>query len=127
MSMWKDLDLQEKLLNVLEVDSHAENHHFGRPFLTPYQIAIRFKELYPEDFSTIGKPVGGKGNGQQDSLAQYLSLQLSKNIKSGEISNIEGRFLSHIYLSNLEYTLENEKLTSSSEQSYDLSMFRLKK
>lgn len=127
MSIWKDLDLGEKLSNVLDVESHAENHHFGRPFLTPYQIAIRFKELYPEDFSIIDKPVGGKGIGQQDSLAQYLSLQLSKNIKAEKITNIEGRFLSHMYLSNLEYTSENEKLTSSSEQSYDLSMFRLKK
>ena len=123
-STWDELQLEDKIFQILSVESHNPDHHFGRPFLTPYQIAISFKNLFPEDFVRIGKPVGGKGTVQQDSLSQYFALELSRRISNNSISNIEGRFLHRKNLSTLQYNDEGEIIESSSMQSYDLSMFR---
>ena len=125
MSQWDDLDMDTKISQILAVQSHEPTHHFGRPFLTPYQIAIAFQEQYPADFQTIGKPLGGRGTGQQDSLAQYIALQLSRRIRESRITNIEGRFLYRGNLESLRYEHNGQTIESSSMQSYDLSMFRL--
>ena len=125
MSQWNQLNMDSKINQILNVQSHNPSHHFGRPFLTPYQIAIKFQRQFPQDFQTIGKPIGGKGTGQQDSLAQYISLELSRRIKSGDIRNIEGRFLHRANLDSLKYKVNNQIIESSTEQAYDLSMFRL--
>lgn len=70
MSQWDTLQMDAKISQILAVQSHDPDHHFGRPFLTSYQIAIAFHDRYPQDFQTIGKPIGGKGTGQQDSLEE---------------------------------------------------------
>lgn len=123
MSHWDDLGMDTKIAHVLDVESHAPAHHFGRPFMTPYQIAKRFAEFYPQDVQTLDKPIGGKGTGQQNSLAQYIAHQLSIRIKDGKINNIEGRFLHRQYLTTLQY--DNGEIETSSGQAYDLSMYRL--
>ena len=123
-SLWDELQLEDKIFQILSVESHNPDHHFGRPFLTPYQIAISFKSLFPDDFARIGKPVGGKGTGQQDSLAQYFALELSRRISNGSIQNIEGRFLHRKHLITLQYEDEGKVVESSAMQAYDLSMFR---
>jgi len=126
MSQWDQLGMDARIKQVLDVQSHDPSHHFGRPFLTPYQIAIRFQELFPQDFRTIGKPVGGRGIGQQDSLAQYVALELSKRIQDSRITNIEGRFLHRANLRTLQYEVPGQPvIESSSMQAYDLSLFRL--
>jgi uncharacterized cupin superfamily protein len=125
MSQWDNLQMSTKISQILNVQSHDPGHHFGRPFLTPYQIAIRFQKQHPIDVSTIGKPIGGKGTGQQDSLAQYIALELSKRILDGRITNIEGRFLFRENLHTLQYEGDGVIVESSSMQAYDLSMFRL--
>ena len=126
MPQWEELQMDKKISKILYVQPHVPGHHFGKPFLTPYQIAIAFKSLYGDDFVTIGKPIGGKGTGQQDSLSQYIALELSKRIKDKRINNIEGRFLYRGNLKSLQYENNDETIESSSMQSYDLSMFRLK-
>ncbi|MFZ0964776.1 MAG: hypothetical protein WAO35_28290 [Terriglobia bacterium] len=118
--------MSTKISQILNVQSHDSSHHFGRPFLTPYQIAIRFQKQFPVDVSTLGKPDGGKGTGQQDSLAQYVALELSRRIRDGRISNIEGRFLFRENLHTLQYENGGAIVESSSMQAFDLSMFRLK-
>ncbi len=123
-ALWDELQLEDKIFQILSVESHNPDHHFGRPFLTPYQIAISFKSLFPNDFVRIGKPVGGKGTGQQDSLAQYFALELSRRINNGSIQNIEGRFLHRKHLVTLQYDDEGSVVESSAMQAYDLSMFR---
>lgn len=125
MSQWDQLDMNSKINQTLDVQSHDPEHHFGRPFLTPYQIAIKFQLQFPQESLTIGKPIGGKGTGQQDSLAQYIALELSKRIKSEAIINIEGRFLHRSNLQSLKYEVNNSIIESSLDQAYDLSMFRL--
>ncbi len=125
MSQWEALQIEAKILSILDVWSHKPEHHFGRPFLTPYQIAIEFERRHPQEFAVIGKPLGGKGTGQQDSLAQYIALELSRRIAGGRLTQVEGRFLSRTDLHSLEYELKGSIIESSSMQAYDLSMFRL--
>lgn len=125
MSQWNQLHMDVKITQILDVQSYDPNHHFGRPFLTPYQIAIRFQQQFPQDFQTIGKPIGGKRTRQQHSLVQYIALELSKRIKSRNITNIEGRFLHLANLHSLKYEVNNQRIESSLEKAYDLSMFRL--
>ncbi len=124
MSIWDTHQIGSKVLSILDVQSHEPNHHFGRPFLTPYQIAIEFKRLHPSEFSVIGKPVGGKNTGQQDSLAQYIALELSRRIQAEQMPNVEGRFLHRQHLLTLQWDDNGQPVEASSMQSYDLSMYR---
>jgi len=124
MPLWDELDIETKILTILDVSPHVEEHHFGRPFLTPYQIAIAFREEHPSEFARMGMPLGGKGTGQRDSLAQYIGRELSRRIKSGQITDIEGRFLHRAHLHSLEYDAGDMIIASSAERAYDLSMYR---
>lgn len=127
-SFWEDKDLGQKIADVLASVTYVEpGHHFGRPFVTAYQLAVLFKERFREDFNDFGHPVGGKGSRVQFSLTSYLARQLSGRIKSGEITSIEGRFLSNRQLLRIEFDDDGETVTSSlTDSQYDLSMFRLR-
>lgn len=125
MSIWDEYSIEPRIRQILDETSRKQDHHFGRPFLTAYQIAIAFEKAHPKDAKRIGKPVDGKGTGQKDSLAQYLAWQLSRRIKSGELADIEGRFLHRQHLRSLEYDSEEGIVESSLRQSSDLSMFCL--
>lgn len=78
MSLWSEHDLTDKVVQIL-TDVHCSNavHHFGRPCISAYQIAIEMRRRFPETVTAIGKPVGGTGVGQHNSLAQYLSNELA--------------------------------------------------
>ena len=103
-----------------------ENHHLGRPFACAYQIAIDFARRCPEDFDSIGMPIGGVGTGSHSSFSQYLGRELSRRIKSGELSDIEGGFLSAEDVENLAFHYRDQVLTSSLTGAWDVSLFRLK-
>ena len=124
MNYWRALELQEKVLDILDIQSHNRRHHFRRPFMTPYQIAIEFRKRYPQECDLMRKKVGGKGTGAKHSIAQYFALELSKRIKDGRITNIQGAFLHRRNLKALVYKDGPEEITSSAF-GYDLSMFRL--
>lgn len=124
MSKWKKLSLESKIRKILKVKSIKEGHHFGQPFLTSYQIAISFATLYPNETAIIGKSIGGKGASSRDSLAGYIALNLSKNIKSGDLSKkVEGGFLHGEHLKPLHFSCCGQKIEASTEHIY--SMFRL--
>ncbi len=94
-------DIREILGNCPE---YEEGHHLQRPFMSAYQIAIRFAERYP-DHTLVGKlEVGGKETGRHTSLAQriarFLSRALHDEKKKGDL-NIEGGFLSHDLIKDL--------------------------
>ena len=126
MSIWEQYDLGVKILDILQ-NSHAydQGHHLAqpRPFLTPYQIAIHFKEKYPQDFAAIGKGIGGKGHGEHTSFAQYVGRELSVHVKNGTMP-IEGAFLYRKFLNKLSYKDGEDIIESSLGTTYDLSIFR---
>ena len=125
-NFWETNGLEEKIVGLLaEVSYYEPGHHFGRPFLTAYQLAILFKERYPEEFRRFGHPVGGRGSGVQFSLASYLAGQLSRKIKNRELDNIEGGFLSNRQFQQIDFNDGGSTVTSSlTESQYDLSMYR---
>lgn len=125
MTIWEQYNLEERILDILDVRySHDSEHHLGRPFLTPYQIAITFKEQYQSDFDAIGMPIGGRDTGQHTSFSQYVARELSRRINDGRISNIEGGFLSDNNIVELIFNDSGEEVRSSSINNFDLSMFR---
>jgi len=122
---WNILQMEEKITKILASVVHEPEHHFGRPFTTPYKIADEFQRMYPKDFSALGKEIGGEGIGQHHSLAQYIANQLSRRILDKSINTIEGRFLYRGNRVSLKNSSNGQEILSSG-QSSDLSIFRLK-
>lgn len=125
MSQWDDLQMDDVIRKILDIESRKQGHHFGRPFLTPYQIAIDLKDRYPKEFEALGMPLGGKGTGQYDSLAKYIARELSQRIKNKNIIDIEGRFLSCSKFVTFVFEAGNKQIESSPDRSQELSIFRL--
>ena len=73
------------------------------------------------------RPAGGLGIGTRNSLAKYLAGELSRRIKSGDLTTVEGAFLTDEDLVELVYVeSDGRQVTSSLTGSgYDLSLFRL--
>jgi len=127
MSEWQDHDFERKVVEILtDVQYYRPDHQFGRPFITDYQLALECPQRFPADVIRLGLQVGGKGIGARVSLAQYLAGQLSAKIQSGDITNIEGGFLSNQHLRTIVFDNNSQSLESSlTNTQFDLSMFRL--
>lgn len=127
MSQWEDLNIQASIEEILSnVPTLEPDHHFGRPFMTAYQIAIEFARNYPRQFEQLNVPVGGKDTGQYYSLAQYLARELSGRISNEHIRNIEGRFISNLHITEMTFNDNGTPVRSSiSGNQAALSMYRL--
>ena len=94
MSVWGEREVESKITDILRETPYQEAHHFGRPYLSAYQLAIAVDRRWPEVRTALGNPpVGGLGIGTRNSLAQYLARELSRRIKSGDLTTVEGAFL----------------------------------
>jgi hypothetical protein len=129
MSIWSDYDVEAKVVEVLG-DVHPVNdyHHFGRPYVSAYQLAIALDARYPEVAAALGVTIGGAGTGERDSLSQYLARELSRRIKSDAVYPVQGAFISNEAVHELSYdTASGERVTSSlTGTGFDLSLFRLR-
>ena len=123
-SHWDTHQLEAKIIKILDVKSR-HRYHSRRPFMTPYQIAIRLDEQQHDVVESIGTPIGGEGTGQHNSLAQYIARELSKRIKNGTISNVGIAFLYSGNLKTLEYKHGSRTIKNSLGKSWNLSMYRL--
>lgn len=127
MSKWESLQLEERIAGILRGVRYHRPHHFGRPYLTTYQLAIAVDTQYPEVRQQLRYPLGGKGAGRHSSLAQYLARELSRRIRLGIITTIEGAFVSKDAGIEITcYLSSGEAVESSLTDVYDLSMFRLR-
>ncbi|KDN22691.1 hypothetical protein [Amycolatopsis rifamycinica] len=130
-SVWTSQAVLDKVCRALDrfTVAHPEGHHFGRPFVTAYQLAIRVDEMYPELKDALGIQVGGAATGGRASLAQYLANQLSKKIKAhGDQFPVEGAYVSNDYVVAMTFRGADGRERSSSlvGSGYDLSLFRLR-
>jgi hypothetical protein len=130
MSVWEEQRVEAAVLEALQ-GVHLNisgGHHFGRPYVTAYQLAIAVHAAHPEIAAALGGvTVGGRGTGAQSSLAQYLARELSGRIKRGGDSYpVEGAFVSNEHLTSLTYReTAGQVITSSLTGSgFDLSLFR---
>ena len=124
---WDRHDLDRKVTEVLADVPPGQNDHLGRPFLTAYQLAILFKERFPNVFQQFGYPLGGEGVGEHTSFAQYLAKQLSGKVKDETLPNVEGGFLSNERVVRIEFTNAGQPVVSPlTGGGSPLSMFRYK-
>ena len=125
MSKWSEHEIHAKLTDIL--GSVQYDHHFGRPYITAYQLAINLYEKHPDIEADLALPVGGSGAGQRHTLAKYLANVLSQAISAGRITNIEGAFLSSLHLNEISFNTPTGVIVSSLTQTpYPVSMYRLK-
>ena len=127
MAKWEQFGMEHKIMEVLSMVELDNEHHFQRSFLTPYQIAIELTYRYPNLCEDLGMELGGAGTGLQNSLTQYIAQRLSARIKSGDIRNIEGAFISNMHLTDLVFKdSSSQEIRSSNTDQDTLSMFRLR-
>ena len=129
MSVWARLDVLDKVCEALDDVTivNPSGHHFGRPFMTAYQLAIKLDAAHPEVADELRVDIGGSGIGKHNSLAQYLAGQLSRRIGEPDVARrVEGAFLSKDHLKSLRYAAEDDEPITGSHNGYDLSLFRLR-
>lgn len=129
MATWTTEQVEERIVEILgDVPEGVERHHFGRPYLTAYQLAIELDRRYPRIRTSLSLPLGGANTGAHNSLAQYVALQLSQRIKADPKYPVEGRMLSNIDVVAIDYrSAAGDPIRSSLTGSgYDLSMYRLR-
>jgi hypothetical protein len=129
MSVWEEQRVEAAVLEALGGVhlNNAGGHHFGRPYVTAYQLAIGVHAAHPEIAAALGVTVGGRGTGAPNSLAQYLARELSGRIKrDGAGYPVEGAFISNEHLTSLTYRdTDGQAITSSlTGTGFDLSLFR---
>jgi hypothetical protein len=125
-SLWEQHGIEHRVVQILrDVPSH--DHHFGRPFLTAYQLAIEFDNRHHDITEQLQLEVGGAGTGVHVSLAKYLARQLSGKMKNNREFAVEGAFLSNRFGLELKYQNGDKTVTSSvTGTDESLSMFRLR-
>lgn len=115
-------DLRRILANCRE---YADNHHLGRPFMSAYQIAIRFAEEFPNHELVQTLPLGGSLVGHNQSLTQQIALFLSQTIRAGKAGRIEGGFISHDNIEEFTFRHRDEIVHVSTLDDPAHSIFRL--
>lgn len=98
--------IEGKLIAILKearLPGDKEHHHLSPPFLSPYQIAIKFVQKHPDDAKATGLDVGGAGTGKHTSLSQRIAKFLSQYVRNNPDGEVEGAFLAGDNLRRLEY------------------------
>ena len=131
MSNWDAFNMADRVRRALEAVhlNNPEGHHFGRPFVSSYQIAIALDVEDPELKRLLAKEVGGVGVGSHTSLAQYIGNELSKQIRArGPNHYAEGAFMSNERVEAITYRgADNSEIVSSLPgTAYDMALFRLR-
>jgi hypothetical protein len=125
MSEWEEHDLEAIILAILRSFQYEPPHHFGRPFVSAYQIAIALAKHYPGTFEAVGRPIGGSGNGTDgNSLAWYIATQLSHRLNGNNPPPIEGAWFDRAYVEDIRFKDQSGIISASNPAA--LSLFRLR-
>jgi hypothetical protein len=129
MSVWEQQSVEAAVIAALasvRINNPA-GHHFGAPYLTAYQLAIKVGAAEPQIAQALGVTLGGAGTGSSTSLAQYLARELSRRIKADpDHYPVEGAFVSNEHVTAVEYrdTSGSAIRSSLTGTGFDLSLFR---
>lgn len=130
MSIWERHGMAERVRAALHAVhlNDPSGHHFGRPFVSSYQIAIALDVEDPQLRHVLGKQVGGVGVGTHDSLAQYVGNELSKQIRADPTGLRRGVFMSNERIDRIMYRGADgtEVVSSLTGTGYDMALFRLR-
>ena len=92
--MRRDFDLDDLIRVLAECPEYEPCHPLGRPFMSAYQIAIRFAEAHPGHRLVRNLEVGGEGTGERRSLAQRIA-HFPSGVAQDPESVVEDAFISH--------------------------------
>lgn len=129
MCIWDDHEVGRWVCEALaEVTPPPDpGHHFGQPFVTAYQLAIKVDRDHPEIAVALGVKIGGTGTGSHNSLAQYLARELSQRISHRQDDlPVEGAFLSNDEVAAFSFVAPDGRPVRSSltGSGYPMSLFR---
>ena len=121
-----DIDHLQRILE--NCPEYEPDHHLDRPFMSAYQIAIRFAEEHPTHDLVRTLPLGGEGAGTHQSLAQRIALFLSLAIRDRTAGDIEGGFISHEYVEDFSFRHgDNQVRVSTLRTHHAHSIFRVRR
>jgi hypothetical protein len=126
--MNSEFDLNELREILMAAREYEPGHHMHRPFMSAYQIAIRFKERHPQHPLEIG----GTGTNENTSLAQRIARFMSSEIKKARDekrdTGIEGGFFSHESVKEISFQDSSGRVISVStlESKPGHSIFRVR-
>lgn len=130
VSVWQTNGMEQRIREALEAVhlNSPDGHHFGRPYVSSYQLAITLAAEDGDLLGAVGKEIGGKGTGEHHSLAQYIGNELSKQIKAqGENHYAEGAFFSNENVLRIVYRgPAKEHESSLTGTPWDMALFRLR-
>ena len=105
---------------------YEADHHLDRPFMSAYQIAIRFAEEHPDHDLVRTLPLGGEGTGTNQNLAQRIARFLSQAIHDGTAGDIEGGFISHACVDDFCFRYRGRRVrVSTLRTAHAHSIFRV--
>lgn len=123
--MRSDFDLND-LIQILEACPEYEpGHPLGHPFMSAYQIAIRFAAAHPNHPLVENLSVGGEGTGEHQSLAQRIARFLSEAAQVPD-SVIQGGFISHQDIKEFSFNNNGNEVRVSGLNGPAHSIFRVK-
>jgi hypothetical protein len=129
MSRWVENDVETKVVQILAGARYDTSHHFGRPFLTAYQLAVALDRRWPGLTDAVGYPeVGGRDPGVRATFARYVARQLTRRIRSGDLPSVEGASLADHDDLRIAYVDRAGRVvvTGLTGAADELSMFRLR-
>ena len=107
---------------------YEADHHLNRPFMSAYQIAIRFAEEHPNHDLVRTLPLGGEGTGTNQSLTQRIARFLSQAIRDGTAGGIEGGFISHACVDDFCFRHRGRRVrVSTLRTAHAHSIFRVRR
>ena len=128
MSDWR-IHFEPEVLRILGSDEFntRKPHHFGRPFVSAYQLAVAFERDNRALCQRLNKVIGEIGEGR-DNLERYLAQQLSSHFKDDPVSYpVEAVWLSGTELPGLLYRYNGEDTLAAPNGEYGAySLFRLR-
>ena len=113
-----EFDLADLESTHADCEEYEPGHHLGRPFMSAYQIAIRFAEEHPDHALVETLPLGGEGTGSHQSLVQRIARFLSQAIRDGRAEHIEGGFISHDCIEDFSFNSEDGIVRVSIQGAY---------
>ena len=108
------LDRDSKTPPTAALQSHPTAQHSGGPLLMPYQITIRFPQLFPADGRPIGNPHSETRTAQPALCQPYIPPAISRSIRCRRSSAIEGRFLCRWSFNTVQYDVAQHVVESFS-------------
>ena len=123
--MQNDFNLDD-LKTILSVcPEYSPNHPLGRPFMSAYQVAIRFADAHRNHHLVRTLPLGGEGTGQHQSLAQRIARFLSAAAQDPG-TDVEGAFISHQNINEVLFDNNGSLVRVSGLNGPGHSIFRLR-